>query len=744
VYRYDAGRRITVTADGKQAVKHCLDLTTYNLDLRLKQAAERFQIKNHTWSHLRPRSIEAQEHWILSEIADGRTPHSHPQRTSHAPDWEPAIRSLWQKGHLNSGCLELSSDGHAHVSRSRILWPDGLPTPLPPTVRVGPIATGNDLQARDGVFDDLELSQALILGLDMEASDIGMVAHLGNIPYLFIAKGVMDFAEAQRERGYFDYAARSAAEVTIAFLLANLPPRRNATGPTAGVPAAEASGPRLSSSTAPMISAGRLPMTAANVVGREQEVLELDKAWRTPGTNCLIVVAWAGVGKSALINYWMHNISPTYGGADKVFAWSFYRQGTSDRTISADLFIETALEWFGDPDPLKGSAWARGERLARLIQRQRTLLVLDGVEALQFPPGREEGRLRDQSMIALLRDLAAHNNGLCVISTRLMIDDLSDFQGTSVHRMDLGRLLPLDGARLLRSKGIRGSDLDLTEASQSFDGHCLALTLLASYLNDAYGGDIRQRDRILALTDDVRYGGHAKRVLGSYEKWLGDGPELELLRLLGLFVQPAEQAALQALRSPPVPGLTDLLATPHAQEWNSVVARLERAGLLSVRDDCLDTHPLIREFFAESLYRANANAWKAGHNRLFSYFASCATDRPDSISAMQPLFRAVAHGCRAGRYAEAFREIYEPRIMRGDECYAANHLGARATVLSILWFFFEHGNWGHPVGPDYYGRQGLTEEEQVVVLAHVGLFSTALKGYAAEEALAAYARLAGC
>ena len=88
-------------------------------------------------------------------------------------------------------------------------------------------------------------------------------------------------------------------------------------------------------------------------------------------------------------------------------------------TSSADEFLDAALTWFGDPDPRIGTAWEKGERLAKLISHRRTLLVLDGLEPLQNPPGPQEGRLRDPSLQALLRELAAFNAGLCVITTRL-------------------------------------------------------------------------------------------------------------------------------------------------------------------------------------------------------------------------------------------------------------------------------------------------------------------------------------
>ena len=69
-----------------------------------------------------------------------------------------------------------------------------------------------------------------------------------------------------------------------------------------------------------------------------------------------------------------------YRSAEVVFGWSFYRQGTTGDTSSAEEFLDAALTWFGDPDPRLGTAWEKGERLAKLVAHRRTLLVLDGLE----------------------------------------------------------------------------------------------------------------------------------------------------------------------------------------------------------------------------------------------------------------------------------------------------------------------------------------------------------------------------
>jgi hypothetical protein len=117
-----------------------------------------------------------------------------------------------------------------------------------------------------------------------------------------------------------------------------------------------------------------------------------------------------------------------YRSAELVFGWSLYRQGSSGDSSSADEFLDAALVWFGDPDPRLGTAWEKGERLARLVAHRRTVLVLDGLESLQNPPGPQEGRLREPSIRAFLRELAAFNTGLCVITTRTPVADIANHE----------------------------------------------------------------------------------------------------------------------------------------------------------------------------------------------------------------------------------------------------------------------------------------------------------------------------
>jgi hypothetical protein len=47
----------------------------------------------------------------------------------------------------------------------------------------------------------------------------------------------------------------------------------------------------------------------------------------------------------------------------------------------------------------------------------------------------------------------------------------------------------MPGAKVLRALGVKGPEADLRTASDEFGGHCLALTLLGSYLTDAFDGE---------------------------------------------------------------------------------------------------------------------------------------------------------------------------------------------------------------------------------------------------------------
>lgn len=460
----------------------------------------------------------------------------------------------------------------------------------------------------------------------------------------------------------------------------------------------------------------RLTHTASPLVGRESELTLLDEAWNNPHTNLLVIRGKGGEGKTAIVSSWMAELAAKgWRGAECVLDWTFYSQGTRDQTAAtAEVFIHDALEHLGDPDPNAGDATARATRLAKLIGEQRCLLVLDGLEPLQYPPGPMRGALKDPGMAALLRGLSARNAGLCVVTTRERVVEIEAHYGRSAVEYELKFLSPLAGAQLLHHSGARNAgkkviptdDQELQDASREVHGHALTLALMGQYLRLTADGDIRQRDRMkLAdadkeyINDATRPYGHAFKAMEAYERWFADGDpaarsQLAALRLLGLFDRPAPADCLAALRGgDSIPCLTEEWTGTRATDWNIALRRLQEINIVSVSENgAVDCHPLLREYFAMRLKEKHPDAFRAGHSRLFDHLCASTEYRPDTLAGLQPLYQAVIHGCLAGRQQEACDKVYIDRILRGmgnNGFYSSKKLGAIGADLGAVAAFFD-------------------------------------------------------
>ncbi len=474
------------------------------------------------------------------------------------------------------------------------------------------------------------------------------------------------------------------------------------------------------------IDIGRLPVTGAELFGRDRELALLDDAWKSGATHVVSLVGWGGVGKSTLVNKWLERLgADNYRGARRVFGWSFYSQGTGERVTSADQFISQALRWFGDPDPAAGSPWDKGERLAALVRAQKTLLILDGLEPLQSDMALERGKVKDPGLAVLLAELARDNPGLCVITTRELVADLAPFAATA-RQENLEHLSPAAGRALLRIGGVQGTDAELEAVSAAFGNHALAVTLLTSYLQALPGHPASSAGEIPDLDAPEEKGKHPRRVMAAFAARFGAGPEVELLQVLGLFDRPAELAAIKAVRkTPAIPGLTEHIGKMDAAAWLRLLEDLRRVKLIAAADrhqaEVLDAHPLVREHFGEQLKQANAAAWREAHSRLYEYYKKQAPDQPDTLEAMAPLYAAVAHGCAAGRHQEALVEVYWRRIRRDTDAYSITKLGAFGADLAALAGFFDPP-WCQPV-------VGLREGSKALVLTEAGFDLRAWAGW---------------
>ncbi len=512
------------------------------------------------------------------------------------------------------------------------------------------------------------------------------------------------------------------------------------------------------------IATTRLHHGAQRLFGRESELTELDKVRDDPTKHLLTIVAFGGVGKTALVIEWMaRQAAADWPGYQRVFDWSFYSQGTREQgAASADVFVAKALDFFGDPQMSASAAspWDKGARLAQLVAQRPTLLVLDGLEPLQHPPGPLAGKLKDPALEALLKGLAQQNPGLCVVTTRERVTDLAPFHDTTAPEWVLEHLPTPAGVELLKTLGVQGTDQEFQELVEEVRGHALTLDLLGQYLARAHAGDIRKRDLVqFQKADSEIQGGHAFRVMAAYERWLNPKEslsqrllgvfsakrraagqrgkrQLAVLRLMGLFDRPADTGCLAALRAEPaIPALTEPLVGLEEDDWNLTLSSLADCGLVSIPQSPsqisdfkshIDAHPLIREYFAAQLREKNPESWRAAHRRLYEHLKDSTEHQPDTLEGLQPLYQAVAHGCQAGLQQEACDDVYRDRILRGKEHYTWHKLGAYGAEVGAQAWFFEQP-WSRVFSGLSEGVQAWLLNEAAYCLSALGRLTEALE-----------------
>ncbi len=463
----------------------------------------------------------------------------------------------------------------------------------------------------------------------------------------------------------------------------------------------------------------RLPEVEGGFFGREDELAALDEAFFGDDIRVIQFVAAGGTGKTKLLRHWLNQRKDD---TPNRIVWSFYSQGAAeDKQISSTPFFTEAFEQLHAEKIRFNSEDEKGKYLAALLIQHRCLLVLDGLEPLQYVGKGMDGRLKDRAIARLLQELADKHSNLCVVTTRIRVKELGD--RPHVREIPLQNLHPEDGISLLQWLGVKGSADELGKAVREYGCHALALHLLGNAVATYLEGDIRQRDTLTELIGETQYADserHAFKVMQSYQNWLNGTPELQLLYLLGLFDHPIETAVLDVLWQAKIPNLTQSI-DPRA--WKPAIENLRSKHRLLSADEgsatLLDCHPLIREYFGKQLQSKQAKAWEQGHKNLYEYYKAIPSKyKPDTLTEMQPLFSAVAHGCAAGLHHEVLHEVYRPCIQREPENFLYKKLGSPSDDLAVITHFF--------ITPWHFPANCLDESEQARVLGWAGFRLRAL------------------
>lgn len=454
-----------------------------------------------------------------------------------------------------------------------------------------------------------------------------------------------------------------------------------------------------------LVELSHLPKPTTALIGRELELKQLTDSLLDDDKYLAIVVAAGGIGKSALVDEWLIRVGKAkYYGKTHIFGWSFYSQGTHESFTNSQPFFNDALAFF-DVKDIPNQEIEKARLLAQLLSKHPTLLVLDGLEPLQYDLGLTtvNGELKDLALkefIACFR--RSHVNSFLLITSRQPLVELRGWGPRNYFNLKLDTLVEDDGVDLLRALGVKGTRLALKKISYSLSGHALSLVLMGHLLTIYHKGDCRYFKELPPLSsaygssDAEKDSRHALRVLNYYNSLLDDNSR-HFLYLLGLFDRPMTFKEKEILFKNA--NIANKLSYLSAVELKNLEDTLENKGLLLVGKNKFsrvewDIHPIIRVYFGDE-FKKNKEAYRQANKVLFDFYCSAPAEKyPNIASEMSHLYRAVFHGCLAGDFKKVINEIYFDRIRRGysdkSKSYHLHQLGAYSEDITMLSCFFDH------------------------------------------------------
>ncbi|HUV80206.1 MAG TPA: tetratricopeptide repeat protein [Candidatus Bathyarchaeia archaeon] len=432
-----------------------------------------------------------------------------------------------------------------------------------------------------------------------------------------------------------------------------------------------------------------------NFVGQVDKLTTITDWYNDPKVRIGALIGWGGVGKSALVRKWYDSLDENDIHPDGIFWWGFYRNAYLEQFL--DALLRYVSQGQIEPESIK-STWEKGDRIKEYIHRGTYVIVLDGLEQMQkSESGDEFGRMIHRECTELLHYMAdvsqaGEASGLCLITTRYPLRDLDPWHERSYREQPVTDLSIPDSLKMLRGRGVTGSDEDIIEVITRYKGHALSLTSLAGYLKRYYDGNVNQAPDITFVLSDKERFKDVNKLLHKYAEKMSE-PERLFLQIFSLFRAEVTETDFAIGFRHRVKGT----------DFNTALVKMSKLDFKDLVDGLVDwrlisydetkktytTHPLIKGYF-ESTFDEQYK--KLCHKHLYQYFGLYAPEWPETLEEMQPLFEQVYHGCAAGLYDEAYDDVYWDKINRRNDYSLTRKLGAEDINLSLTKTFFPEGN----------------------------------------------------
>lgn len=433
----------------------------------------------------------------------------------------------------------------------------------------------------------------------------------------------------------------------------------------------------------PSVYLDRAPQPLEEWVGRDDVLADLRRHWEGEDRHLVVgLIGFGGEGKTSVARRFIDSLYQADGTSepDGVFWWEFSASAGSDEFLSA--LLEYLLKDRRVSQNIVGSA--RAEVAASLLDTGRYVLVLDGLDAVQFQADERYGALADPNLLAFLKFAAVPgHDSLCLVTSRAPVFDLLPY--LTYWHADLDALSVEAGRELFRRLGVFGSDAAIDQVVEDWGRHALSLSLLASYLIRRYRGDVRRVSSFPPLDPKHSRDEMAIRILREYDSCLSDR-ERHLLIAFSVFRTPVGRAAIDTAMSASAIAAGDSRADESAAVLldhltQARIVHKDVAGRLAM-------HPLIRDYYRRQGAR-NREAWSRLHEVAKLHYLTLMGPNATqpTLHDLEPAIEAAHHACRSGAFDEASDIIYD-HLYQGDRGLITRELNAYSTVLSVFQDFF--------------------------------------------------------
>ena len=429
-----------------------------------------------------------------------------------------------------------------------------------------------------------------------------------------------------------------------------------------------------------------------NFVGQEAKLKTITEWYKNPQVRIGALIGWGGVGKSALVRKWYDTLESDGIKPDGIFWWGFYRNAYLEQFLNA--LLRYVSQGQIEPETIK-STWEKTDRIKEYIHQGTYLVILDGLEQMQkSESGDEFGKMIHRECTELLHYLAdvPEADGLCLITTRFPLKDLNEWHERSYEKLSLIDLSIPDSLSMLRSRGVRGSEEEMTEVINRYKGHALSLTSVAGYLNRYYDGDIKHAPEVEFVLSDKERFKDVNKLLRKYAEKMSESERI-FLYIFSLFRTGVTENDFAGVFRHEIEDtkFNDVLVKMSELDFRDLINGLVDWRLISYDETkkSYTTHPLIKGYFESDF---GGKDKKLCHKRIYQYFGKNAPEQPETLEEMQPLFEQVYHGCAAGLYDKVCDDVYLGEIYRGGEFFIYHKLGAWDVNLSLARTFFPEGD----------------------------------------------------